>query len=93
MTHPQKLSELLELTTASRHIAEHNTRQAKAAGAYGEFAESPMDGGIVGEEMATRILPKRKLSKWDQEVAARREALIKANTEAERKYKAMMNYG
>ena len=46
MTHPQKLSELLELTTASRHIAEHNQREAERVGAHQEFSDDGDTRGI-----------------------------------------------
>ena len=93
MTHPQKLSELLELTTASRHIAEHNTREVARVGAYREFSDDDGTARIVGDEMAAKLLPSRKLSKWDKEVAERREALLKHNAEVEANYRKAMRGG
>lgn len=93
MTHPQTLSELLELTTASRHIAEHNNAEAERVGAYREFSDTNMSGGVVGDKMAARLLGQRKLSKWDKEVIARREALTKHNAKVEANYRRAMRGG
>lgn len=89
MPQSQKLSELLELTTASRHIAEHNQREAERVGAYREFADSDMSGGIVGDKMAAKLLPKR--SKYDLDFTARYQAALKEQAKARRGYRKLMH--
>ena len=90
MTYPQKLSELLELTTASRHIAEHNAAEAERVGAYQEFGDDDGAGGIVGDEMAAKLLPKR--SKYQVGFAARYKAAQEEQAKAKREYRKLL-YG